>query len=70
MRLPLQYLRNKSPHSFFITPTTSHEVSDTIGMLKKVKKSLETSKSIGPNSISLKLLKLLSPNIAFPHLRL
>ena len=47
---PLDYLKSKSPHSFFITPSVPVEVSDIIYMLK-------TGKSIGPNSIPIKLLK-------------
>ena len=56
---PLDYLKSKSPHSFFITPSVPVEVSDIIDMLK-------TGKSIGPNSIPIKLLKILSPHISSP----
>ena len=56
---PLDYLQNENPHSFFIAPSAPHEVSDIIDALK-------TGKSIGPNSIPIKLLKILSPRISAP----
>ena len=58
-RSPLNYLKNKNPSSFFISPTAPYEISDIIDLLK-------TGKSIGPNSIPLKLLKILSPQISSP----
>ena len=54
---PLDYLHNQNPHSFFITPAAPQEVSDVIDLLK-------TGKSLGPNSIPIKLLKILSSNIS------
>ena len=56
---PLDYLENENPNSFFITPTAPHEIADIIDVLK-------TGKSIGPNSIPIKLLKTLSPHISSP----
>ena len=56
---PLDYLGNKNPHSFFISPAAPYEISDIID-------SFKTGKSIGPNSIPLKLLKILSPHISSP----
>ena len=58
-RSPLDYLQNENPHSFCIAPSAPHEVSDIIDALK-------TGKSIGPNSIPIKLLKILSPRISAP----
>ncbi len=58
-RSPLNYLENKNPNSFFVAPSTAYEISDIIGLLK-------TSKSVGPNSIPIKLLKILSIHISFP----
>ena len=48
---PLDYLDNIYPHSFFISPAAPYEISDIIDLLK-------TGKSIGPNSIPIKLLKI------------
>ena len=56
---PLDYLDKNNPHSFFISPAAPYEISDIIILLK-------TGKSIGPNSIPLKLLKILSPHISSP----
>ena len=55
----MDYLGNKNPHSFFISPAAPYEISDIIDLFK-------TGKSIGPNSIPLKLLKILSPHISSP----
>ena len=56
---PLDYLGHENPHSFFISPTAPFEVSDVINALK-------SGKSIGPNSIPIKLLKIISPYISSP----
>ena len=56
---PLDYLDNKNHNSFFITPTAPLEIVDIINVLK-------TGKSLGPNSIPIKLLKILSPHISSP----
>ena len=56
---PLDYLGHENPHSFVISPTAPFEVSDVINALK-------SGKSIGPNSIPIKLLKLISPYISSP----
>ena len=56
---PLDYLDKNNPNSFFISPAAPYEISDIIDMFK-------TGKSIGPNSIPIKLLKILSPHISFP----
>ena len=56
-RSPLSYLTNPNPESFFIFPCTSDEVSGVI-------KSLKNGKSSGPNSIPIKLLKILDPHIS------
>ena len=54
---PLSYLTNPNQESFFIFPCTSDEVSEVI-------KSLKNGKSSGPNSIPIKLLKILDPHIS------
>ena len=56
---PLDYLDNKNHNSFFITPTAPLEIVDIINVLK-------TGKSLGPNSIPIKLLKILPPHISSP----
>ena len=56
---PLDYLNGENPNSFFITPAAPYEMSDIIDVLK-------TGKSLGPNSIPIKLLKILSPHISSP----
>ena len=58
-RPPLDYLDNRNQLSFFISPETPYEISDIIDLFK-------TGKSIGPNSIPLKLLKILSVHISSP----
>ena len=54
---PLRYLASANDSSFFISPTVPDEVSSVIQSLKK-------SKSSGPNSIPVKLLKMLGPLIS------
>ena len=51
---PLSYLKSPNPETFFISPSTSDEVSSII-------KSLVNGNSTGPSSISSKLLKILDP---------
>ena len=58
----ISYLKSPNPETFFISPSTSDEVSNII-------KSLVNGKSTGPNSIQIKLLKILDPCIS-PHLSL
>ena len=45
--------------SFFTAPSIPPEISEIISFLK-------TGKSLGPNSIPMKILKLLSPLISYP----
>ena len=47
---PLDYLSNRTSNSLFLTPVTPFEVKDIID-------TLDPSKSVGPNSIPIKLLK-------------
>ncbi len=54
---PLAYLSNPNLDSFFIAPCAPNEVSTVI-------QSLKNGKSSGPNSIPIKLLKVLEPNIS------
>ena len=54
---PLSYLNAPNNNSFFISPTVPDEVSSIIQSLKK-------NKSTGPNSIPVKLLKILDPHIS------
>ena len=49
---PLDYLSNRTSNSLFPTPVTFIEVNDLINTLNQ-------SKSVGPNSIPIKLLKIL-----------
>ena len=60
---PLDYLDKNNPHSsFYISPAAPYEISDIINLSK-------TDKSIGPNSIPSKLIKILSPYISSPCLK-
>ena len=54
---PLDYLSNLNLNSFFISPCTASEVSSLI-------RSLKLGKSSGPNSIPVKLLKILEEPIS------
>ncbi len=56
---PLSYLENINDSTFFISPTAPYEISDIINLLK-------IGKSTGPNSIPIKLLKILSVCISSP----
>ena len=54
---PLKYLDNPNNNSFFISPAVPDEVSSIIQSLKK-------GKATGPNSIPVKLLKILDSHIS------
>ena len=54
---PLSYLSNPNSDSFFASPCTVTEVSNVI-------QSLKNGKSSGPNSIPVKLLKILNYSIS------
>ena len=51
------FLKNRSNISFFVSPTDKIEIEDVIS-------SLDSNKSVGPNSIPNKILKLLKDNIS------
>ena len=61
---PLDYLGNSNTLSLFlfISAAAPCEISDIIDLFK-------TNESIGPNSIPIKLLKILSPHISSPCLK-
>ena len=54
---PLDYLSNRTSSSLFLTPVTFVEVNDIINILNP-------SKSVGPNSIPIKLLKIIGSSIS------
>ena len=54
---PLDYLSNRTSNSLFLTPVTFIEVNDLIN-------TLNPSKSVGPNSIPIKLLKILGSSVS------
>ena len=54
---PLEYLSNRTCDSLFLTPVTSMEVNDLINILNP-------SKSVVPNSIPIKLLKILGSSVS------
>ena len=56
---PIDYLINRNSSSFFLSPVTPIEVNEVI-------LHLDPSKSIGPGSIPIKLLKILGPKISQP----
>ena len=56
---PVDFLSDKIASSFFTTPSVPLELSDIISALK-------SGKSLGPNSIPMKVLKCLSPLISSP----
>ena len=56
----LDYLLNRNPDSFFLSPVTSEELLDLINLL-------DSSKSVGPNSIPIKLLKIIGSSLS-PYL--
>ena len=57
---PLDYLSNRTSNSLFLAPVTFIEVNDLINVLNP-------SKSVGPNSIPIKLLKIIGSSVS-PHL--
>ena len=54
---PLDYLSNRMCNSLFLTPVTLTEVNDLINILNP-------SKSVGPNSIPIKLLKIIGQSLS------
>ena len=50
-------MKNNSSNSFFLSPTNKNEISSIIS-------SLHPNKSVGPNSIPTKILKLLKDEIS------
>ena len=56
---PLNFMGDRVGNSFFMSPSVPSEISDVISVLK-------SGKSLGPNSIPMKILKLLSPLISSP----
>ena len=54
---PLDYLTNRVSNSLFLTPVTEIEVKDIISILNP-------SKSVGPNSIPIELLKVIGSSIS------
>ena len=57
--LPVEVMDDRVRNSFFVAPSTAFDVSDIISLL-------QSGKSLGPNSIPMKILQLLSPLIASP----
>ena len=53
------FLKNRNFNSILLTPTTTEEVAKVIG-------SFSASKSVGPNSIPVRILKLLKQDISGP----
>ena len=53
------FLKHRNPNSLFLSPTTPEEVAKIIG-------SFSESKSSGPHSIPVRILKLLNLEIATP----
>ena len=56
-KAPLDYLSNRTGNSLFLTPVTLMEVNDLISILNP-------SKSVGPNSIPIKLLKIIGSSVS------
>ena len=56
---PLSFMGDRVGNSFSMSPSVPSEISDVISVLK-------SGKSLGPNSIPMKILKLLSPLISSP----
>ena len=54
---PLDYLSDRTCNSLFLTPVTLMEVNDLINILNP-------SKSVGPNSIPIKLLKIIGHSVS------
>ena len=56
---PFRYLGSANKYSLFLSPVTHFEVEDLIS-------NLNSSKSIGPHSNPIKLLKILKHQISYP----
>ena len=56
---PMDFMGDRVGNSFFTAPSTAFEISDIISLLK-------SGKSLGPNSIPMKILKCLSSLISSP----
>ena len=56
---PVDFMGDRIGSSFFIAPSVPLEISEIISLLK-------TGKSLGPHSIPMKILKILSPLISSP----
>ena len=56
---PVDFMDDRIGSSFFIAPSVPLEISEIISLLK-------TGKSLGPHSIPMKILKILSPLISSP----
>ena len=56
---PVNFMADRNGNSFFTAPSTPYEISDIISTLK-------SGKSLGPNSIPMKILKSLSSLISSP----
>ena len=54
---PLAYMSDRNPDSIFLSPVAHYEAKDLIAALNSVK-------SVGPNSISIKQLKILGPSLS------
>ena len=56
---PVDFMGSRIGSSFFTAPSIPPEISEIISLLK-------TGKSLGPNSIPMKIIKRLSPLISYP----
>ena len=56
---PVTFMGDRAGNSFFISPSVPSDISDIIALLK-------SGKSLGPNSIPMKILKSLSSLISSP----
>ena len=54
---PVDYIKTPNLYSLFLSPATKFEVEDVIS-------NLDSTKSVDPNSIPIKLLKVLNPYIS------
>ena len=59
IKSPVDFMGDRVGNSFFIAPSVPLEISEIISLLK-------TGKSLGPKSIPMKILKILSPLISSP----
>ena len=55
----IDYLKHPNPETFFVSPTTPNEIKNII-------KSLESSKCVGQDSITRKILHLIKDKISIP----